>query len=278
MKRSFGEQLRSHYFNDSGFTIIEILMVIILVAIISVVSISVMTGSLDETHLEDTVEEMKQIKQAIIGNTALTSEGKRVSFGFLGDIGAIPTAAQGIAALVTNPALPAWAINAATQIGIGWNGPYLGGGANAADYTTDAWGNAYVYSPAAVPPTIVSLGSDGAAGGVGYAADITVTLPTELRTATVTGYISQNGAAFSADAEVQLNYPDGVGVLVQTVDDVLPAENGFFSFANIPMGVRSITIYIPDVGTATATNTYGPHLITVDKINVVVPAGLTEVD
>ena len=36
----------------------------------------------------------------------------------------------------------------------------------------DPWGNAYTFTGAAATYSLTSLGSDGAAGGTGYAADI----------------------------------------------------------------------------------------------------------
>jgi prepilin-type N-terminal cleavage/methylation domain-containing protein len=259
-----------------GFTLIEILMATLLIAIISVLSIEVVGGSVDEARFEDTLAEMKQIRDAIIGNPDLKEGGTRNSFGFLGDIGAIPSAVQGIAALVTNPGLAVWAVNTTGRFGIGWNGPYLGGGDSGSDYTTDAWGTAYVYSPAASPATLVSRGSDAAVGGTGYAQDITVTIPTELKTATVTGYISLDGGPFAALAEVELNYASGTGTLTQTIDPITVPEAGKFSFANVPQGVRSLTVYRPDKATATAGNTLGPFIIVVDKPNYFVAPNLTD--
>ena len=50
----------------------------------------------------------------------------------------------------------------------GWNGPYLKG-----ELPKDPWGNAYRYTnPGNGNFEIVSLGSDGAPGGEGEAADI----------------------------------------------------------------------------------------------------------
>lgn len=257
--------------HPKGFTVIELLMVMLLVGILAVVAVDVVSDTTSESRFEETVNRLKQIQNAMIGDPNLKEGGARTSFGYLGDVGGIPTAGQGLAALTTNPGVPVagYAINSTVRFGIGWNGPYLSGGNSGTDYTTDLWGNALVYSPAAVPPTVVSRGSDGAAGGTGFAQDITVSMPVELRVATVRGFICVNGAPFTASAEVQLNYPNGSGVLTQTTDAVIPAENGQFSFANVPMGIRSITVYIPSI--AAPTQTIGPVVITVDKPNFLVP-------
>ena len=182
-------------------------------------------------------------------------------------MGAIPAV---IGDLLTKPGgVSAYAINASARFGFGWNGPYLSGGNTATDYTKDAWGNPLIYTPGASPPTLVSRGADGTAGGTGFNQDITVTLPTELTTATVSGFICQGGGPFSAAAQVELNIPNGAtGLLSQSEVVLVPADKGAFTFAAVPMGVRSITVYVPSK--AAATQTLGPIVLTVDKPNYVV--------
>jgi len=74
------------------------------------------------------------------------------------DVGRYPTTEEGLDALVKKPG----SVN-------GWAGPYLKGGV-----PTDPWGHPYRYtnSGASGGIDIVSLGSDGAPGGEGEAADI----------------------------------------------------------------------------------------------------------
>lgn len=74
------------------------------------------------------------------------------------DVGRYPTTEEGLEALVKRPG----AVN-------GWSGPYLKGGV-----PSDPWGHPYRY--ASPGPNggieILSLGSDGAPGGDGEAADL----------------------------------------------------------------------------------------------------------
>lgn len=73
------------------------------------------------------------------------------------DVGRYPTTEEGLDALVKRPG----SVN-------GWTGPYLKGGV-----PSDPWGHAYRYSnPGSGGIEILSLGSDGAPGGDGEAADI----------------------------------------------------------------------------------------------------------
>ena len=74
------------------------------------------------------------------------------------DVGRYPTTEEGLQALVQRPG----AIN-------GWSGPYLKGGV-----PSDPWGHPYRYANPGPNGgiDILSLGSDGAPGGEGEAADI----------------------------------------------------------------------------------------------------------
>jgi prepilin-type N-terminal cleavage/methylation domain-containing protein len=258
---------------SKGFTVIEIMMAIALIAIMAVVATDVITDTISEGRFEETVAKMNAIQNAMVGDPSLMESGSRTSFGFLGDVGAIPTAAQGIAALVSQPtpALPAYAVNATARFGLGWNGPYLSSMSSGTDYTKDAWGNAFVYSPTASPPTLVSYGSNGVAGGTGLNQDITVNLPTEIRTATVNGFICSSGGPISSAASVTLYYPDGSGALTTNTQALAAGVKGQFSYASVPMGVRSVSVTV-------GATTVGPVLITVDKPNYMIPCNKIDVN
>lgn len=256
---------------SSGFTVIEILMAITLIGILSVVAMDVISDTISEGRFEETVAKMTAIQNAMIGDATLMESGSRTSFGFLGDIGAIPTAVQGIAALTTNPSLPVYAMNATSRFGFGWNGPYVSAMNSATDYTKDGWGTAFVYSPASSPPTLVSYGADRAVGGTGLNQDITVNLPTEMRTATVNGFICSAGGPISSAASVTLYYPDGSGALTTNTQALAAGVKGQFSYSSVPLGVRSITVTV-------GATTVGPVLITVDKPNYMVPCNKIDIN
>jgi len=192
----------------------------------------------------------------------------RTQFGYLGDIGAIPAADPGNlvpTVLWTNTGLPSWALDTASRIGVGWNGPYLQNGFLGTNYTKDAWGTPYVYNPGATPPTIISRGADRAAGGTGLAADITLEIPTALISASVQGVILNSGSPWAGTAQVELNAPNGSGVLTTTLTSVAPADNGKFTFNSVPLGTRSFTVYEPSK--AGATHTSGPFIFPIDRSN-----------
>ena len=86
----------------------------------------------------------------------------------------------------------------------------------------------------------------------------------------------QGGGPFTGTAQVELNVPDGTGALSQSLSSLVPGDVGQFSFAAVPMGVRSITVYIP--AKAGATQTVGPVVITFAQPNYVVPCNMIDIN
>jgi general secretion pathway protein G len=81
--------------------------------------------------------------------------------GFSKDVGRFPTESEGLDALFRQP-----------DNLQGWRGPYIN-----KLVLDDLWGRPYIYRVDAPDrATVISLGSDGVPGGVGFAADIVVTV------------------------------------------------------------------------------------------------------
>ena len=130
---------------QSGFTLVEILVVITIIGLIMGLVGPRVLGYLGES----------KVKAAQIQIESLASA---LDLFYL-DAGRYPSSAEGLAALVRRP-------GATTS----WNGPYLKNG----QVPNDPWGHPYLYrSPGERGPyDIVSYGSDGQEGGTGTAADI----------------------------------------------------------------------------------------------------------
>jgi len=130
---------------ESGFTLVEMLVVITIIALIVG-----LVGPRVLNYLNES-----KIKAAKI---QIESFGSALDLYYL-DVGRYPTTAEGLGGLVQR--------SGSTSV---WNGPYLRGGA----LPNDPWGRAYVYrAPGQQGPyDLISYGSDGQEGGTGAAADI----------------------------------------------------------------------------------------------------------
>ena len=134
----------------SGFTLIEVLVVVVIIAVLaSVVAPNVFR------HV-DTAKGVAA--QAQIASLSAALDAYRL------DNGRYPTTEQGLSSLWQMPSAPPRPTN--------WRGPYL-----RQPVPADPWGAPYVYrSPGEHTPTafdLSSLGADGTVGGAGDAADIT---------------------------------------------------------------------------------------------------------
>ena len=141
--RSRRRPMRVH--GESGFTLVEMLVVIAIIGLVM---------GLVGPRVLNYLGEAK-VKAAKL---QIESFGSALDLFYL-DVGRYPSASEGLTALVERPG------NAPV-----WNGPYL---KNAA-VPADPWGHVYLYRVPGEkgPYQIVSLGSDGQEGGTGTAADI----------------------------------------------------------------------------------------------------------
>src|SRR3972149_560443 len=245
-----------------GLTLIEVIVIlavlVILVALLVPSTVQILTGA----RRNVTLDEMENLKKAMIGDLDLKTSGVRSNFAYLGDMGNLPSTLD---ALVTQGAQPAYAFNSSKGVGAGWRGPYitLGPGSDAFSHKRDAFGNDYTYSGTdyvngqgqTVDAKVVSLGADGVTGGTGNDEDVTLETLAAETTATVTGYgFGLDGNPLDA-ATVTMNYSaNGLLTSGSTTTDTA----GFYQFTNIPFGIRSVSfnpklLYVP--GSAKGTGT-----------------------
>jgi len=138
---------RKHWF-DRGFTLIELVIIIVSLAIVAAVAVPRFADLATGSKINATKQELAALKQAIVGNPAVSAGGEYVDRGFEGDVGFRPSRLED---LVRRPdSVPAYDPLAR----LGWNGPYIDSASG--DYLRDAWGNDYVYQPS--NRTILSVG------------------------------------------------------------------------------------------------------------------------
>ena len=131
---------------DDGYTLVELLVVLTIISLLVGLVGPRVLGYLGDS----------KVKTARL---QIEGFGAALDLFYL-DSGRYPSASEGLNILVQGPAESA-----------AWNGPYLKSG----HVPLDPWGNPYRYriqSEQSPPYEIVSLGSDGAEGGSGTAADI----------------------------------------------------------------------------------------------------------
>ncbi len=229
---------------DKGLSLIEVVIIlavlVILVALLVPSTVQILTGA----RRNVTLDEMENLKKAMIGDPDLKTSGVRSNFAYLGDMGNLPSTLDD---LVT-PQIPAYAFNSSKGVGAGWRGPYitLGPGSDAASHRVDAFGNLYTHSITnytnaqgqTVDAKVVSLGADGVAGGTGNDEDVTLETLVAETTATVTGYGFDLSGNPLDTATVTMNYPAG-GLL--TSPFTTTNSSGFYQFNNVPFGIRSVS-------------------------------------
>ncbi|MFQ5827571.1 MAG: prepilin-type N-terminal cleavage/methylation domain-containing protein [Candidatus Methylomirabilia bacterium] len=154
------------FWRRHGFTLIEIVIGLAVVAILAALITPLAFQAFQSSNEEATRTEIEEIFRAIVGNP------ERGKFGYLGDMGRLPTT---LSELLVQGNQPAFHTADGTNehvggVGTGWRGPYLLGQFDPNELFVDAWGRPYSYT---ADPTqgqtnqagqIISAGPDGALG------------------------------------------------------------------------------------------------------------------
>lgn len=143
---------------QQGFSLVEILMVLVLIGILSAIAVPSLLNFSNDAKRALTNEKLAILKAAIVGDGRRAMAGKPTNLGYERHCNALPTT---LADLITQPAagVCAAAYNPFTKRG--WRGPYVSN--TDANYATDAWGTAIVYSSGT--RTLTSWGPNRASGG-----------------------------------------------------------------------------------------------------------------
>lgn len=200
-------------------------MVIIISGILVSVALRSVVTVTETGRIEETKQELEALAVALVGNPELENNGVRTDFGYVGDIGALPS---GLDSLFNRP----------TGGYTTWNGPYIKRRFTQItnDYGEDAWGVAYTYA-GGVDITSTGSGSNIVRKIANASSDL---LGNE-----VTGIVlDRNGAppgSVNTDSvTIFIEYPDGIGGT--TIDSVHPDASGYFSFSSIPIGNHDLGI------------------------------------
>ena len=202
----------------SGFSLIELLIVIIALGVMASVAVNYMMPSVEDVRRARTEREMETLAKAIVGDPSLTQNSVRSDFGYVGDLGAFPPNLQ---ALYENPG------GYST-----WDGPYIPSGytQDSTGFKTDEWGAPYAYSGGT---TITSPG--GGSTITNTIAHASSDYLLNRFSGTVTDADSrQPGSDYADSVNIVINIPDGTGGT--TIKTYQPDTTGSFTLDSLPVG------------------------------------------
>ncbi|GGZ70836.1 type II secretion system protein GspG [Lysobacter xinjiangensis] len=133
---------------QGGFTLLEMIVVLVIIGLIMGLVGPRLFGQADKAKVQTANTQIKMLGGAL--------QTLRL------DMGRLPTADEGLSALVTAPS--------EARAAKAWSGPYIEDA-----IPTDPWGNPYQYAPVSSgnqPYSLYSFGADGKPGGEGLDADI----------------------------------------------------------------------------------------------------------
>lgn len=263
--------------SNKGFTLLEILMVIILIGIVAATAVMFIGNILEQQSVDLTLKDMQNLNHAIAGNPDLVEGGVRNSFGYAGDMGALPA---NLTALILQGGQLGWRADTGfgglTNLGTGagWRGPYVEDKQDdSGNYLAllDGWGRPYSYD--AATGRVGSAGGNGVFGGFAAPdADDIIYPQTSVGaiTGTVSGRVSNpNGGSIQAPPatnNVTIYAPPPVGAANLTTYPVATDANGYYTIPNlVPIGKHKLSV---TVGVAT----------TVDRAVTVLPGATTNMD
>lgn len=225
-----------------GYSLVELVVVMIILAIIFGVALKSASVSSNTSRTEETKRELDLLAVAICGDPAKLSGGSRADYGYIGDIGALPSS---LAALVNNPGGY-----------LTWSGPYIVdefSGSGNSEYLKDAWGISYSYAGGA---SLVSTG-----GGSTLSRQLAPSVASLLRNnlfVTITDKAqTPPGSIYKDSVRAVLAHPDGIGAV--RIRTKFPNNNGWVQFDSIPIGLHQLTVvYSPNNDTIRRVVNFDP--------------------
>jgi len=210
-------------------TLIELLVVLIIIGVLGAVTLRAMDATRERANYEKTFKTLERLSQAIAGNPSLVAEGRRTDFGFVGDVGRLPTSLDELRSnLNSNPS---------------WNGPYvrLPFVADENSFKTDAWGQELQYLPEQA--TLISL-ANGRSPITYKVVNDTGDLTHNPIRGSVTDRFGNVPAAEAASLRIRLWLPDPITGQISH-RDVTPGDDGRYVFDAssyaIPVGSHQLT-------------------------------------
>jgi type II secretory pathway pseudopilin PulG len=231
-----------------GFTLLELAISITVIVLLVTGTVVLASIAADTSRQSETIAKMTIMKRAILGDARVVSKEARTDFGYVGDVGSLPSQVQDL--WVKPSGIPVYTFNTTSKTGAGWAGPYLQVGPVefASNLAQDGWGNPITYSTQSGTSSVTGqqyvarLISSGADGIAGTADDIITEIYSTEMYSTVTSYVRDASGNPVTGVTVNANYPRN-GTLLTNVSTTTDSI-GAFTFTNVPMGTRSVT-FVP---------------------------------
>ena len=253
---------------EGGFSLIEAIFTLAIIATLSVGLVSVSDAAFHSLRRAATDDHMRSLERAVSGDPVIVLNEARTSFGFVGDMGMLPASLED---LWVKGSQDAFAFDTTKKTGAGWTGPYLETeiveSIEAAGF--DAWGtdlywdNTPFLDPDFGTNALGKLISPGPNGVIDGDDDISLHFfNTEIRSR-VQGFVRDDDKNGVPGVGITVNYPVSGALSSQTLQtDSL----GYYFFADIPYGNRSLTVeprlvLAPDTAIVTGNNTDTVELI-----------------
>jgi len=153
LKRNYTDierHLNGKFNSSSGLTFMEVIILIAIIAVIMATGMKANQNVQLREKFENTIVEMQMLKRAIVGNSLLRTNGIRNDFGYVGEMGRLPTS---LSELMSQGAQSGVIYNSTLHLSTGWAGPYLQ--ETFTNYTsnplTDEFDNLYEWDPTELP-------------------------------------------------------------------------------------------------------------------------------
>jgi type II secretory pathway pseudopilin PulG len=234
---------------------IEMLVVIAVMGILVAAAAPIVVQQVDQQRIADTRDAIVRINQGLWGT--------RESPGFVGELGQLPAA---LADLTTQGAQPAGTIATQNGVRMGWTGPYVDLGFNAASALLDRWGTPYLFSTGGglLAGQIRSQGPDrinGTADDLTYpttALVATGTLMVNLDVWHVGGGAYATNPSYAADTAQSTSvtvYYSNAGVQATRVQTTSAGSSPPFTFLGLHRGNHAVVVSSTFKGASPALTT-----------------------